>query len=218
MTFFERLTRRINLVDSLLCVGLDPHAEQLKQNSAGAALEFCRRIIEATSDCAAAYKPNAAFFEVHGAQGWDVLQQVIASVPDGIPVILDAKRGDIASTARAYARSAFDVLGADAVTINPYLGRDAVQPFLEDESRGAFLLCKTSNPGADDFQELTTWMPESGRSQDLRLYEAVASRSSGWSLKDNLGLVVGATHPGALERVRKIAPEAWILAPGRSSC
>ena len=214
MTFFERLTRRINLVDSLLCVGLDPHVEELEQNSAGAALEFCRRMIEATSDCAAAYKPNAAFFEVHGAAGWDVLRQVIALVPDGIPVILDAKRGDIASTAQAYARSAFEVLGADAVTVNPYLGRDAVQPFLEDENRGVFLLCKTSNPGADDFQELITWIPGSGRGQEFRLYEAVAGRSSAWNLKDNLGLVVGATHPGALERVRKIAPEAWILAPG----
>ncbi len=150
MDFFDRLTQRIQTVDSVLCVGLDPHIELLSEPTAEAAKEFCMRIIDATAPLASAYKPNAAFFEVFGAQGWQALKDVIAAVPDGIPVILDAKRGDIASTARAYAQAVFDKLGADAVTLHPYLGRDAIEPFLLDPERGVFLLCKTSNPGSDD--------------------------------------------------------------------
>ncbi|MEE9513215.1 MAG: orotidine-5'-phosphate decarboxylase, partial [Anaerolineales bacterium] len=154
MDFFDRLTQRVQDVNSLLCVGLDPHIELLSEPTAEAAMEFCVRLIEATAPLASTYKPNAAFFEVFGAPGWQALKDVIAAVPEGIPVILDAKRGDIASTASAYAQAVFDELGADAVTLHPYLGRDAVEPFLQNPERGVFLLCKTSNPGSEDLQSL----------------------------------------------------------------
>lgn len=216
MSFFERLTRRVNEADSLLCVGLDPHPDDLPSPTAISAKEFCLNLIRATASVAAAYKPNSAFFEALGAQGIEVLQQIIASIPQGIPVILDAKRGDISSTADAYARAAFLTLGAHAITINPYLGRDSIEPFLADSERGVFLLCKTSNPGAADFQDLLLDEPlrEDEGGQEFRLYEKVASMARDWNTRDNLGLVVGATHPEALRRVREVAPGLWILTPG----
>jgi uridine monophosphate synthetase len=164
-------------------------------------------LIEATADLAAAFKPNIAFFESLGPDGITSLQELISSIPDGIPVILDAKRGDIASTAQAYVQAAFKTLGADAITINPYLGRDAIEPFLSDPERGVFMLCKTSNPGSDDLQNLTL-------QNRILLYEHVANLAVQWNVNDNLGLVVGATHPGAIARVRTRAPDLWILAPG----
>jgi uridine monophosphate synthetase len=164
-------------------------------------------LIEATADLAAAFKPNIAFFESLGPDGITSLQELISSIPDGIPVILDAKRGDIASTAQAYVQAAFKTLGADAITINPYLGRDAIEPFLSDPERGVFMLCKTSNPGSDDLQNLTL-------QNRILLYEHVANLAVQWNVNDNLGLVVGATHPGAIGRVRTRAPDLWILAPG----
>ncbi|GMR09386.1 MAG: bifunctional orotidine-5'-phosphate decarboxylase/orotate phosphoribosyltransferase [Anaerolineae bacterium] len=208
-SFFSRLTDRAQAADSLLCVGLDPHPELLGDPSAAAARDFCLKLIEATADFACAFKPNSAFFEVFGAPGWAALGDVIARVPEEIPVILDAKRGDIASTARQYARAAFVSLGADALTVNPYLGHDAVEPFIEDRARGIFLLCKTSNPGSDDFQSLE----EGGEA----IYLHVARAAEQWNKKDNVGLVVGATDPVALAAVRSVAPRLWILAPGVGS-
>ena len=164
----------------------------------------------ATAAAAAAFKPNAAFFELYGGEGVEALRQVIASIPEGIPVILDAKRGDIASTAEAYARAAFTTLGAHAITANPYLGGDALAPFLADPGRGVFLLCKTSNPGSGDLQDLRLL----GSGGALRLYEQVAALAQGWNSQDNLGLVVGATYPQALAAARRQAPDLWILAPG----
>ena len=230
-TFFSRLESRIRAVDSLLCVGLDPHPSDLPETGAGAAaVEFCLRLVEATADVAAAYKPNAAFFEALGPEGMAALRDVIAAIPDGIPVILDAKRGDISSTAKAYAQAAFETLGADAITLNPYLGRDAVEPFIADPEKGAFLLCKTSNPGAADLQDLTVTedrRPETDDSSAIRhspsvfrppspvpLYIHVARLAQAWNTRDNLGLVVGATQPESLARVRAAAPGVWILAPG----
>ena len=206
--FFSRLEARARQIDSLLCVGLDPHTADLSAPTAAAARDFCLRLIEATADHAAAFKPNAAFFEALGPDGWAVLREVIDAAPEGVPMILDAKRGDIASTAEAYAQSAFAGLGADAITLSPYLGRDSLTPFLADPQRGVFLLCKTSNPGAADLQDLAL----AGSSQTL--WEHVADLACAWNENDNLGLVVGATHPDALRRVRQIAPELWILAPG----
>lgn len=215
-SFFSLLERRIREVDSILCVGLDPHPEDLPAVTAESMGNYCTHLIESTHDVAAAYKPNAAFFEALGPAGWAVLKEVIEAVPDGIPVILDAKRGDIASTARAYARSAFESLGVDAITINPYLGYDTLEPFLENPAKGVFLLCKTSNPGSADLQNIQVRNPTdtSGSWQVSNLYEHVAELASTWNQNDNLGLVVGATHPAALARVRKVAPELWILAPG----
>lgn len=216
-SFFTALEKRIRDVDSLLCVGLDPHPEDLKERSGPAARDFCLRLVEETADSAAAYKPNAGFFEALGWEGSRVLQDVIRQIPDGIPVILDVKRGDISSTARAYAQAAFDTLGADAVTINPYLGWDAVQPFSEDPSRGVFVLCKTSNPGASDLQDLPVSANHtlgSGAGRLLPLYQWVASLVQDWNTAGNLGLVIGATQTRSLELVRQQDPQIWFLTPG----
>ena len=216
MSFFSRLNQRVQKVDSLLCVGLDPHPADLPKESALAAKDFCLRIIDHTSNIAAAFKPNIAFFEAFGPEGLGVLQDVISNIPEDIPIILDAKRGDIASTARAYARAIFQTLGAHALTINPYLGHDAIEPFLVDPERGAFLLCKTSNEGAADLQDsiLAEHKQIPGKIVPRFLYEKVALLATQWNVNDNLGLVVGATQLEALARVRTFAPDLWILAPG----
>lgn len=216
-SFIEALEKRVRSVDSLLCVGLDPHPEDLAEPSGAAARDFCLRLVEETADSAAAYKPNAAFFEALGPEGLQALKEVIDRIPEGIPVILDVKRGDISSTARAYARAAFEVLGADAVTINPYLGRDAVQPFIEDPARGAFVLCKTSNPGAADLQDLPLGATQIGSSLaggKTPLYLWVASLVRDWNTAHNLALVIGATQIEALKEVRNRDPGIWFLAPG----
>ena len=229
MTFFSRLESRTREIDSLLCVGLDPHPQDLDSQSGETPLDFCLRLIKATSDIALAYKPNVAFFEALGSEGWDALQAVIAAIPDDIPVLIDAKRGDIASTAQAYARAIFQTLGADAVTINPYLGHDSIQPFIKNREKGVFLLCKTSNPGAADLQDLLIAtddrQPTTDKNQfrqslvsrlpfPLSLYEYVAHLAQSWNTNDNIGLVVGATQLDALARVREAAPNLWFLAPG----
>jgi uridine monophosphate synthetase len=207
VSFFENLTKRAQQIDSLLCVGLDPHPELLPAFTAQAVRDFCTQLIQACAPYACAFKPNIAFFEVLGPEGMAVLKDVIASVPDGIPVILDAKRGDIASTARAYAQAVFETMEADAVTASPYLGRDSLQPFLDRPEKGVFVLCKTSNPGADEFQALDT-----GNGDPL--YIQVARQAQTWSDYDNVGLVVGATDPAALASVRAAAPDLWLLTPG----
>jgi len=209
-TFFEKLDQRARKINSLLCVGLDPHPEDLPEQTGKAAKEFCLRLIEETSEVALAFKPNAAFFELLGPEGWEALGAVIQSVPDDIPVVLDAKRGDISSTASAYARSAFEVLGADAITLNPYLGYDSLTPFMGYPEKGIFLLCKTSNAGSVDLQDL----PLGGHYRLMMVYEKIAGLATEWGAHDTVGLVVGATFPDALRRVRQAAPEQWFLAPG----
>lgn len=228
-SFIHFLEKRVRQVDSLLCVGLDPHWAELTAPTPQAAEAFCLRLVEATAHLAAAFKPNSAFFEVFGGEGIAALQGVIAAIPPGIPVILDAKRGDIASSAQAYARAIFETIGAHAVTANPYLGKDALEPFLEDPQRGVFLLCKTSNPGAQDLQDIIVLTPQLAAQhpssthldelqlaeiRNYALYEYVALLAQSWQHPDNLGLVVGATHPGAIERVRALAPDLWLLSPG----
>lgn len=206
-SFFQRLTHRALTADSLLCVGLDPHPGLLDRPTVEAARDFCLRLIDACSPHACAFKPNSAFFEAWGAEGTAVLVDVIAAIPDDIPVILDAKRGDIASTAEAYARAAFDTLGVDALTASPYLGQDSLIPFMARPERGVFVLCKTSNPGADEFQVVPGW-------DGMPLFLRVAREVQHWSQYDNVGLVVGATFPQALSQVRAIASGLWFLAPG----
>ncbi|OGN73688.1 MAG: orotidine 5'-phosphate decarboxylase [Chloroflexi bacterium GWB2_49_20] len=217
-TFFNFLTHRVDDSASVLCVGLDPHPSDLPVPTASAALDFCLRLIKATAPLAAAFKPNAAFFELYGPEGWVALQKVISAIraESGrlgvtIPIILDAKRGDIASTAEAYAISAFEHLEVDAITLNPYLGRDSIDPFLVYPGKGVFLLCKTSNPGAADLQDLPVSMGIQGI---VPLFEHVAYLAQVWNTADNIGLVVGATQPEALQRVRQAAPKAWFLSPG----
>jgi uridine monophosphate synthetase len=211
-TFFSFLEKRVNQVNSLLCVGLDPHKNDLNDFSAESAKIFCLRIIAATADLAAAYKPNIAFFEALGSDGIVALSAVIDAVPDNIPVLLDAKRGDVASTAEAYAYAAFITLKADAITLNPYMGRDSIKPFVKNPRKGVFLLCKTSNPSASDLQDLQ--VVDSNLYYEQTLYERIAALAQEWNENDNLGLVVGATQITSLERVRAVAPNLWILAPG----
>jgi orotidine 5'-phosphate decarboxylase subfamily 2 len=201
--FFDWLTERVNTTNSLLCVGLDPRATTVHELYAD-----CVRIIDATHEYAAAFKPNSAFFEAFGPDGMHALQEVIAHVPREIPVILDAKRGDIGDTSEAYAKAAFDVYRAHAITVNPYLGGDSVAPFIARPERGAFVLCKTSNKGADELQTLKV-------SETFRvLHDVVAERAQSWNTLNNVGLVVGATDPSSMARVRAAAPALWFLVPG----
>ena len=205
MGFFQKLMAHIDANYSLLCVGLDPDPSRFSPptlKEVNPVFAFNKRIIDATHDLVCAYKPNIAFYEAAGLPGMEALQATIEYVPDEIPVILDAKRGDIGSTARAYATAAFEVWGADAVTVNPYLGFDAVEPFLAYDDKAVFLLCHTSNPGARDFQSL--------RSQGQPLHQIVARKALEWGA----ALVVGATYPEALRQIRQLAPESWILVPG----
>jgi uridine monophosphate synthetase len=205
MNFFTRLEARVQSADTLLCVGLDPRTDTVE-----AAHQECLQLIDLTRNYAAIYKPNIAFFEAFGPPGLSALQKVIRHVPDDIPVLLDAKRGDIADTNVAYAQAIFGVLGAHAVTMSPYLGADALAPFLTDPARAVFVLCKTSNPGADEIQGLPVAIGE----QHLPLYEVIAQAAQRWNEHKNVGLVVGATDPTAMARVRAAAPDLWILAPG----
>lgn len=208
MNFRDKLQAAADRNDSLLCVGLDPRAGQVPT---GDVLTFCREIIAATRDLVCAYKPQSAFFEALGVDGWRILRDVIAAVPDGIPVLLDVKRGDVASTAEAYATACYDVLGADAVTVNPYLGGDSVAPFLTRPEKTAFIVCRTSNPGAGDVQDLA--VPGAGGEQPLYLRVADLAREWG-AAHGNAGLVVGATYPGELRLVRDRCPDLPILLPG----
>lgn len=205
--FFAKLRARIEAVNSLLCVGLDPHLAELEEKNAAGAQKFCERLIDATKHVACSYKPNAAFFEVFGAEGWKVLADVIKAIPDDIPVILDSKRGDIGSTSAAYATSSFQSMGAHAVTVSPYLGSDGVKPFLESPANAAFILCKTSNPGSNDLQTLMV--------DGAPLYMKVAQCVQEWSAEhSNAGLVVGATDVAAMSTIRTAFPSVWFLSPG----
>lgn len=216
MNFVEKLLTAARTNKSLLCVGLDPEPSRLPAKYAGKPVvqsvrDFCLSIIEATAPYVSAFKPNSAFFEVLGPDGLRVLQEVIKAVPAHIPVILDAKRGDIGNTARNYAATVFETYGADAATVNPYLGYDSVSPFLEYRDKGVLLLCRTSNPGARDFQDLRV-QDEDGQ---LRLlYEIVAQRIQSWNTNNNCGMVVGATYPEELRTLRALCPTMPILIPG----
>jgi len=218
-TFFSFLDKRVDDCSSLLCVGLDPHVNDLPVPTVASALDFCLNLIKQTSPYAAAFKPNAAFFEAFGAEGWTALKQVIQAIDEEskrlgslIPVILDAKRGDIASTAEAYAKSAFETLGAHCITLSPYLGKDSIDPFLDHPEKGVFLLCKTSNAGSMDLQNLLV-MPM-GSDMPMPLYIYVAKLAEQWNEKNNIGLVVGATHPQIMEMIRAAVPDLWFLSPG----
>lgn len=218
-TFFSFLEKRVDDCSSLLCVGLDPHGNDLRAPTAAAALEFCVHIVKQTAPYAAAFKPNAAFFEVLGPDGWTALRQVIEAVGEEsarlgsrIPVILDAKRGDIASTAEAYAKSAFEILGADGITLSPYLGRDSIEPFIQDPLKGAFLLCKTSNAGSLELQNALI-LPV-GAHTPMQLHMYVAQLAGQWNVNGNIGLVVGATFPQIMSNIRLAVPDMWFLSPG----
>jgi uridine monophosphate synthetase len=218
-TFFSFLEKRVDDSSSLLCVGLDPHVNDLADPTPASALDFCLNLVKQTAPYAAAFKPNAAFFEVFGADGWTVLKQVIDAIHaesnrlgSKIPIILDAKRGDIASTAEAYAASAFENLGVDCITLSPYLGRDSIEPFIGNPEKGVFLLCKTSNAGSMDLQNLLVLPPAADNPGPLYIY--VAHLAAQWNVSNNIGIVVGATHPQIMSNIRAAVPDLWFLAPG----
>ncbi len=211
MMFAERLHQAQIASNGLLCVGLDPDLDKLPADLRAdpkPLLAFNRRIIDATRDIAAAYKPQIAFYSALGKEDElaDSIRYVRARAPAAL-VILDAKRGDIGNTAQAYAMEAFERYGADAVTVNPYMGGDSVLPFLARPDRGAILLCRTSNPGARDFQDLLI--------DGVPLYRLVAERAAAqWNQHQNLMLVVGATYPGEMAELRRAHPALWFLVPG----
>lgn len=209
-TFFQRLEARARAINSLLCVGLDPHPDLLPEQTASAAYAFCLRLIDATHDLACAFKPNSAFFEALGAEGYAALRDVIAYShrrDPSIPVILDAKRGDITSTAEAYAKAAFDYLQADAITINPYMGYSVLAPFLSYAGKGVFVLCRSTNPDARDVQELATdtFQP---------LWEVIASQVKALNDFERVGLVASALDSADLAYLRRLDSRSWLLIPG----
>ena len=216
MNFTDKLTGAARSNNSLLCVGLDPNPELMPDKITVS--EFNKAIIEATADLVCAYKPNLAFYEALGNDGLDALRQTIERIPDNIPVIGDAKRGDIGNTARAYARALFDGLNFDAATVNPYLGFDSIKPFIEYQDKGVFILCRTSNAGALDFQSLrceAEMLPGLESERSYRpLFEIVALKARHWNIYGNIGLVVGATYPEELRLIRSSHPGMPLLIPG----
>ena len=210
MDFAEKLLQAVRRNRSLLCLGLDPDPDLMPQTGI---IEFNKAVISSTSDLVCAYKPNLAFYEALGSDGLAALQETVKYIPDKIPVIGDAKRGDVGHTARAYAKALFEVLGFDAVTLNPYMGYDSIEPFVSYEGKAVFILCHTSNPGASDFQDVAcSTGPEIEGQQPL--YRLVARKAREWNRRDNIGLVVGATYPQELSEIRQLCPEMHLLIPG----
>jgi len=215
--FTEQLAHAWSSQDSMLCVGLDPDPKQFPasiKGKGGAILAFCREIVDATADLVCAFKPQIAYFAAHGAE--DQLAQLIDHIHrqhPQVPVILDSKRGDIGSTAQQYAIEAFDRYQADAVTVNPYMGFDSMEPYLKYTNKGVIVLCRTSNPGGSDLQFLE--VNEKDRTEKELLYQRVARlASSHWNKTGQLGLVVGATFPEEISKVREIVGEMPLLIPG----
>jgi orotidine-5'-phosphate decarboxylase len=215
MTFLDMLRAAERQNNSMLCVGLDPEPAKFPgamRGDASKIYDFCAAIVEATADLVIAFKPQIAYFAAHRAE--DQLEKLMAhmrKVAPQVPVILDAKRGDIGSTAEQYAKEAFERYGADAVTLSPFMGFDSVQPYLKYHGKGAFLLCRTSNTGGDDLQaQRLASVPG-----EPLVYEHIARLAQGpWNLNGQLGLVVGATYPAEIERVRAVAPTVPLLIPG----
>jgi len=207
MNFMEKLITASQKNKSLLCIGLDPDT-RLMPDKVGI-FEFNKAIIDATADLVCAYKPNFAFYEALGNEGLDALKQTVKHIPDDIPVIGDAKRGDIGNTAKAYAKTIFADFNFDATTVNPYLGFDSLEPFIQYRDKGVFILCRTSNAGAVDFQALRCTEHE-----HRPLFEIVALKAKQWNIYGNIGLVVGATYPKELKLIRQNHPDMPLLIPG----
>jgi orotidine-5'-phosphate decarboxylase len=236
MKFKQKLLEAARRNRSWLCVGLDPDISLIPSHlgkDLEAILKFNQAVIESTSDLVCSFKPNAAFYEFLGPKGWEILGETVRMVPHHIPVILDFKRGDIGNTAKMYAASAFETIGADAVTVNPFLGKDSIEPFLEYAEKGIFVLCLTSNPSSADFQKKMVMLEEPPSVEGLspqskarafaeffcasavELYVYLARSAVEWNRNDNIGLVVGATSPLQLEGIRGVAGDDMpILIPG----
>jgi orotidine-5'-phosphate decarboxylase len=213
MDFKTKLEQAWERSGSLLCIGLDPDLSKLPDGYASAegVAAFNIAIIEATSDLVCAYKPNVAFYEALGPErGYAALRATLAAIPEHVITLADAKRGDVEHTARAYVRAIYDDLGFDSCTVNPYLGFDSVEPWIERADKGAVVVCRTSNPGAPDLQDVQ--VREDGRERPL--YELVAERARSWDRYGNVGLVVGATYPAEMRRLREMCPDTPFLIPG----
>ena len=208
MNFIEKLTSASQRNKSLLCIGLDPDLARMPDKISVS--DFNKAIIDATCDLVCAYKPNFAFYEAMGNEGLEALKQTVDYIPEDIPVIGDAKRGDIGNTAQAYAKSIFVDFGFDATTVSPYLGFDSIEPFIQYHDKGVFVLCRTSNAGAVDFQSLRCQVD----GKQLPLFEIVAQKVGQWNTHGNLGLVVGATYPEELRLIRQNHPDLPLLIPG----
>ena len=208
LTFHEKLAAAWQRADSLLCIGLDPEPARIPIDDIAA---FNIEVIEATADLVCAYKPNVAFYEALGPErGYAILRRTLAVIPADVITLADAKRGDVGHTAEAYARALFDDLGFDAATVNPYLGGDSMQPWTRRAEKGAFVVCRTSNPGAVDLQDMRV----EGDGSTRPLYEVVAERARGWDEHANVGLVTGATYPAEMARLRELCPGMPFLVPG----
>lgn len=210
MNAYQKLITMQNKNNSFLCIGLDTVVEKLpthlRENKLEGILEFNRQIIEKTKHLVSSYKINLAFYEQYGADGFNLIKETMQMIPDEIFVISDAKRGDIGNTSKAYATACFDDLKSDAITVNPYMGYDSIEPFLENKDKFVFILALTSNPGSNDFQRLF--------SAGKEIYKYVIEKSCEWAGKENLGFVVGATHPHELADIRNIIPDRTLLIPG----
>ncbi|MFH1891306.1 MAG: orotidine-5'-phosphate decarboxylase [Candidatus Zixiibacteriota bacterium] len=209
MKYKEKIAQLVTERKTVICVGLDTDIEKIPAHLKtldNPILEFNRQIIEATSDIVCSYKPNIAFYESLGSQGWEILKKTVEAVPKSVPVIIDAKRGDIGNTSAMYAKAIFEDLGGDAVTLSPYLGEDSLAPFIEYKDKFSFILCVTSNAGAQDFQFLEV--------NDRPLYHHVAESVLKWNKNDNLGLVVGAPYPQKIKELRAISGNLPFLIPG----
>jgi len=218
MKFSLKLLNAAEKNNSWLCVGLDPDVNKIPshlKSDPDTILNFNKAIINATSDLVCAYKPNSAFYESLGADGWKILYETIKAVPENIPVILDFKRGDIGNTAAMYAKSAFEILGADAVTVNPYLGKDSIEPFTKYGDKGIFVLCLTSNPSSAEIQKQFMKIDTDGQTKSSTVYHYVAELTRKWNTGNNIGLVVGATSPDELKEIRDlIGEDIPVLIPG----
>ena len=209
LSFTEKWNQATSRNNSLVCVGLDTDPAQLPASvraKADPVLYFNQQIIDATCDLVCCYKPNFAFYNALGADGFATLKRTLDYIPADIPVLIDAKVGDMGNTAEQYARAFYEVLGCDALTVTPYLGHDCVAPFTAFKDRTTFLVCLTSNPGTDDFQK--------EHLGDRPLYEQVVAKAHAWNAANNIGLVVGATQPAGLARIRALAPDMPLLIPG----
>ena len=209
MNFLEKINNRFLRTNSHLCIGLDPDPQKIPEpfgKTPDQIIHFLDEVIEATSEYALALKPNMAYFEALGLEGIRLCEKVLKTIPEDIPVIADAKRGDIGNTSSKYAKSFFETLNFDSITVNPYMGRDSIEPFLEYENKHSILLSLTSNSGSSDFQfQLDGEIP---------LYLSVIKKSLNWKNKDNLMYVIGATKAESLKEVREIIPNSFLLVPG----
>lgn len=209
MNAFDKLINSTEKNKTLLCVGLDTDIDKIPiqfQNGLEGILDFNKAIIEATSDLVNSYKLNFAFYEQYGIEGMMILKKTIEHIPNNILKIADAKRGDIGNTSKSYAKAAFEAFGCDAITVSPYMGEDSIKPFLEYKDKMTFILCLTSNQGSNDFQRLEF--------NGKPLYKSVLEKTILWGSKEQVGYVVGATHPNELMGIREIAQENPLLIPG----